>query len=605
MTKAISETTKRKGTYAQNLSWSDINWRKVERKVYKLQKRIYKATQRGDYQVVKSLQKTLIKSWSAKALAVKRVTQENRGKKTAGIDGIKNLSPAQRLKLVSTLKLSSKAKPARRVWIPKPEKDEKRPLGIPTIEDRAKQALVKMALEPEWEAKFEPNSFGFRPAKSTHDACGMVFSALSKSEERWVLDADISGCFDNIDQNHLLDKMNATPQIRRQIKAWLKSGVIDFTGELGHKGYFPTSKGTPQGGVISPLLANIALHGLEIELKEWLWTVRKYRKKYYNSCTNTMHSLSKKQTMATLTVVRYADDFVVIHEDKDVIESCREVIQQFLEPIGLKLREDKTQMVSSRKGFDFLGFHLKQYQTGLYRSNKLSNGKPTGYTTLITPSQKAVREHYGRLATIIDQCKSAPQAVLIKRLNPIIKGWANYYRFANSKEIFGYLDHLIFWKLRRWARRRHPKKNRGWVDDKYFHINDTGKARKWTFSEENVTLISHADTKIQRHIRVKREASIYDGNEIYWAKRVKKHPTIRPRVLKLMNRQNGKCPHCQHSFRIGDKWEIDHIIPRSKGGKDHYDNLQLLHLDCHDHKTKLDINPNNNEDERSHEQLYW
>lgn len=589
MTNAISSNTKRKGMYYQSLSWSEINWRKVERKVYKLQKRIYKATQEGNHKKAKSLQKTLINSWSAKALAVKRVTQENRGKKTAGVDGIKQLTPNQRLKLVDKLKLKTKSKPVKRVWIPKPGKDEKRPLGIPTIEERARQALVKMALEPEWEAKFEPNSYGFRPAKSTHDACGMVFSALSKSEEKWVLDADISGCFDNINHQYLLDKINATPKIRRQIKAWLKSGVIDFEGTMDNKGFSPTSKGTPQGGIISPLLANIALHGLETNLKEWLWNHKKYRKKYYNTCTNSMHNLSQQQTKATLVVVRYADDFVVIHEDREIIEECREVIQKFLTPIGLRLREDKTSIKSSREGFDFLGFNFKQYKTGLYRSNKLSNGKPTGYTTLIKPSRKSVKEHYARLAEIIDHCKSAPQEVLIKRLNPIIKGWANYYRFANSKDTFGRIDHLLFWKLRRWARRRHPQKSRGWVDNKYFHTMETNKDRKWEFSSNNTALYSHSATKIERYIRVQGHASIYDGNEAYWAKRVKNHPTIRPRVLKLMNRQKGICPYCRHSFRIGDIWEIDHIVPRHKRGKDHYDNLQLLHLDCHDRKTKIDL----------------
>jgi RNA-directed DNA polymerase len=236
--------------------WKDINWRKLERNIFKLQKRIYQASSRGDVKLVRKLQKLLISSRSARALSVRRVTQDNQGKKTAGVDGVKSLTPKQRLTLMNEIKMDSKVKPTRRVWIPKPGTEEKRPLGIPTMNDRALQALVKMALEPEWEARFEPNSYGFRPGRSCHDAVRAIFNAI-RSKSKFVLDADISKCFDRINHDVLLKKLNTYPTLRRQIRAWLKAGVMDG------KNLFPTDEGTPQGGVISPLLANVALHGME------------------------------------------------------------------------------------------------------------------------------------------------------------------------------------------------------------------------------------------------------------------------------------------------------------------------------------------------------
>ena len=222
--------------------WNDIHWRKLERNVFKLQKRIYQASNRGDVKLVRRLQKLLISSRAAKALAVRRVTQDNQGKKTAGVDGVKSLNPKQRLALINKISLGSKVKPTRRVWIPKPGTDEERPLGIPTMEDRALQALVKLVLEPEWEARFEPNSYGFRPGRSCHDAIGAIFCAVNK-KSKYVLDADISKCFDRINHDALLKKLNTYPTLRRQIRAWLKAGVMD-----GNK-LFPTDEGTPQGGV--------------------------------------------------------------------------------------------------------------------------------------------------------------------------------------------------------------------------------------------------------------------------------------------------------------------------------------------------------------------
>ena len=272
------------------VEWNQVNWRKLERKVYKLQKRIYRASIRGDVKAVRRLQKTLMKSWSAKVLAVRRVTQDNQGKQTAGVDGQKSLNSKQRLALIANLKLNSKVAPTRRVWIPKPGTEEKRPLGIPTMKDRALQALVKMALEPEWEARFEPNSYGFRPGRSCLDAVEAIFNAI-RSKPKYVLDADIAKCFDRIDHEALLIKLNTFPTIRRQVRAWLKAGVMDG------KQLFPTSEGTPQGGVISPLLANIALHGMEERIKQYAATLKG----------------NKRDNRKSLSLIRYADDFVILH----------------------------------------------------------------------------------------------------------------------------------------------------------------------------------------------------------------------------------------------------------------------------------------------------
>lgn len=274
------------------LEWRQINWHKAERRIFKLQKRIFKASQRDDVKLFRKLQKLLMKSRYAKMLAVRKVTQDNIGKKTAGVDGQKSLNPKQRLNLINKLKLSSKVSPTRRVWIPKPGTDEKRPLGIPTMKDRARQALIKLALEPEWEARFEPNSYGFRNGRSCHDAVEAIFNEI-RFKAKYVLDADIAKCFDRINHEALLRKLNTSPTIRRQIRAWLKAGVMDG------KQLFPTSEGTPQGGVISPLLANIALHGMENRINQAFprrTIVKKGKYAGYQPGT---------------ALIRFADDFVI------------------------------------------------------------------------------------------------------------------------------------------------------------------------------------------------------------------------------------------------------------------------------------------------------
>ncbi|NEP02185.1 MAG: group II intron reverse transcriptase/maturase [Symploca sp. SIO2E9] len=549
------EKSKARG-FAPMKEWAGVNWQKLEKRLFKLQKRIYRAalraaslTQRGDVKAVRRLQKTLMKSWTAKMIAVRRVTQDNKGKKTAGVDGVKSLTPKQRLELVNSLRVHRKAKPTLRVWIPKPGRDEKRPLGIPTMYDRALQALAKQALEPEWEARFEPNSYGFRPGRSCHDAIGAIFRSI-KQMPKWVLDADISKCFDKINHTALLNKINTYPSMRRLIRSWLKAGVMD------NNHFNATSEGTPQGGVISPLLANIALHGMERCIAQFAESLPG----------------SKQSNRTAMNLIRYADDFVILHKNHDVVQRCKEIISEWLKDMGLELKPSKTKITHTFDGFEFLGFNIKQHKVGKYQSKQ-------GFKTIITPSKKSVKVHYERLAQAIDNHKAAPQKALISHLNPIIRGWANYFSTVCSKETYNDLEHLLWNRLQRWGYRRHPNKSKTWVNKKYWGSH---QGSNWTFQDGAIRLLKHIETPIVRHVKVKGTVSPFDGNLTYWSSRMGKHPEMPAQKAKLLKRQKGKCAHCGLTFRDEDILEVHHIQPRSKSGNNKLENLELLHLHCHD-----------------------
>lgn len=539
--------------------WRDIPWPKVERNVHKLQKRIYQASLRGEVKKVHRLQRLLLSSWSAKCLAVRRVTQDNQGKNTPGVDGVAALEPEERLVLVENLSLDAKPQPIRRVWIPKPGTDEQRPLGIPTLSDRAVQALVKLALEPEWEPRFEPNSYGFRPGRGCHDAIEAVFNSI-KQLPKYVLDADIAKCFDRICHRALLEKLNTFPRLRRLIRGWLQAGVLE--GE----NLFPTVEGTPQGGVLSPLLANIALHGLETVIQDAFPKTKTVNGRVVNWVP---------------TVIRYADDFVICHRDRTVIQQCQEIVQGWLRGMGLELKPSKTRISHTlhpqdgEAGFDFLGFSIRQYPVGKYHTGKDTQGKPLGFKTHIQPSKQKVLLHQRRLAEIVRAHRGAPQEALIRHLNPLIRGWSNYYRTVVSTRTFDKVDSVLYHLLRGWASRRHPDKGQKWIVRKYWRIP------LWTFgTTKGLLLRKHGWTRIVRHIKVRGNKSPYDGDWPYWAARRGHYPGVKDWLARLLKQQGGKCDQCGLYFRPWDLLEVHHRDGQPTNNQ--WSNLAVLHRHCHD-----------------------
>jgi RNA-directed DNA polymerase len=471
-------------------SWRTLPWRKLEQHVYRIQKRIFRAEQRGDQRAVQKLQKLLMKSRAARLLAVRRVTQDNQGKKTAGVDGIKAVKPAQRLAMAEHIHpkhwKQMKIKPVRRVYIPKPGKSEKRPLGIPVMETRAHQALVKLALEPAWEAKFEPNSYGFRPGRCCQDAITAIWTILNH-KAKYVLDADLKGCFDNINHEALLRKLNTFPALSKIIRAWLKAGAMD-------NGVFEeTSSGTPQGGVISPLLANIALHGMETAVLEaYRWKEGKPN------------------------FVRYADDFVVFHPTEAGVKKAQTVLETWLADIGLELKPSKTKITHTlreyqgTRGFGFLGWTIRQFPVGKTHTGRANqNTPPLGFKTIITPSKEAIQHHITELGEVVKKNLHVSQGKLIKELNSKIHGWTNYHRTVVAAKTFQNCEHILFQQLQQWAKRRHPHKSGHWRANKYWHVDE---GNGWTFTDQRSKLWTHSLTHIQRHVKVKGQASPYDGN---------------------------------------------------------------------------------------------
>jgi RNA-directed DNA polymerase len=527
-------------------AWSDIDWTTAEAVVRRLQDRIYRAAAAGNGRQVRNLQRLLVRSTSAKRLAVRRVTQQNAGRNTPGVDGVVCRTPESRTKLATGLSLRGyRPQPVRRVYIPKSD-GRTRPLGIPTIRDRALQMLVKMALEPEWETRFETNSYGFRPGRCTMDAIVALHATLAPAgASGWLLDADISGCFDNIGHNPLLARL---PVFTTTIRRWLKAGTV----ELGT--WKPTAAGAPQGGPLSPLLANIVLDGMER-----LFRAEDDQGRYVRP--SRRHGRDQG-----IGLIRYADDLVVTAPTREVLSThVVPKLTTFLAERGLKLSEAKTRIVHVDDGIDFLGFTVRRYRG----------------VVLTKPQKAKLVRHLRAIHDYLRRHRQATPSQIISDLAPLIRGWASYYRHGASKHAFHSADHHVQAKLWRWAKRRHPTKTAAWIRSRYFDS-------QWNFVDGRARLARHDEVPITRHVKVQGKRSPLNPDDRgYWE--VRRHrrlaETLRsPKRSALLRRQADKCAMCGVGFDPDEDVPLideHHATPRGRGGSDQMDNLQLVHRWCH------------------------
>jgi RNA-directed DNA polymerase len=542
--------------------WHQIDWRRAEREVRRLRQRIFTASRAGDLARVRRLQELMLRSRSNALVSVRRVTERNAGRLTAGVDGEVVLTPEAKLQLVDRIQRPVepfKALPVRRVYIPKPGGKKKRPLGIPVIADRAHQARVANALEPEWEARFEPRSYGFRPGRGCHDAIQAIHE-VNKGENPkrpWVLDADLAGAFDRISHHHILAMIGTFPA-RGMIGQWLRAGVVE-NGRLRR-----TEEGTPQGGVVSPVLLNIALHGME-------------------QAAGVRYLPQGWIRVDSPALIRYADDFVVLcHTREDAIE-IKARLARWLEPRGLAFNEDKTRVVTLDEGFDFLGFNVRRYGT-----------KP-----LIRPSKAAVRRIRQRLRAELRSLRGSNAPAVIKRLNPIIRGWAAYYRTQASSETFDALDHYLWQLTYKWAAFSHDNKPIRWVVARYFGKYNKARNDRWVFGDRASGAYLHkfAWTNIARHQIVRYRASPDDPDLTeYWAWRRRKTPLpVNKTKHWLLHSQGGRCDACNGTLYAAtdrpqtpqdwEKWLIGNrtaitMITVPAPGKTGTAERRLIHTDC-------------------------
>lgn len=528
---------------ALEIQWKSIDWNKAQTYVNRLQVRIAKATEEKKWNTVKRIQYLLTHSYYAKALAVRKITT-NKGKNTSGVDKELWSTPASKMRgVLSLTDKNYKAKPLRRVFIEKKGKKEKRPLGIPCMYDRAMQALYALALDPVSEVTADTKSFGFRKGRSCQDACEYIFTALSrKVSAQWVLEGDIKGCFDHISHDWLIENI---PMDKSVLKQFLKAGFV-FENEL-----FPTDDGTPQGGVISPILANMALDGLQKMLADRFHTNRlgKVDLRFKNA-----HKVN---------LVRYADDFIVTAATKEIAEEAKELIRKFLKTRGLELSEEKTMVTHINDGFDMLGWTFRKFKGKL----------------IVKPSKKSMKNFVASLSeTILKRGKAWKQEVLIEKLNQQIRGWTNYHQSVCASEAFAHIDYVLYELLWRWAKRRHPHKGQWWVSQNYWHRRSN---RNWVFSTEDKELLRVDHITIVRHTKIRIDVNPYFDNE-YFLNRKFEHGMKRlsGRFKLIWKNQNGCCYHCGMPMEIGDDREIFFKVPKPAGGKDEVPNMAYVHKSC-------------------------